>query len=63
MEKRRKQFKLHSIKLEATVSDRLEAHCQKTGQTKTAVIEQSVMNYIDKYEAMVAHFEKVEDVD
>lgn len=39
MEKERKQFKLHSIKLEKRVSDRLEAHCQKTGQTKTAVIE------------------------
>lgn len=63
MEKERKQFKLHSIKLEKTVSNRLEAHCQKTGQTKTAVIEQSVMNYIDRYEAMLAHFEKVEGVD
>lgn len=62
MEKERKQFKLHSIKLEKTVSNRLEAHCQKTGQTKTAVIEQSVMNYIDRYEAMVANFEKTKDV-
>lgn len=39
MAKEKKQFKLHSIKLEQEVSDKLEEYCSATGATKTAVIE------------------------
>ena len=52
MAKEKKQFKLHSIKLEQEVSDKLEEYCSATGATKTAVIERGIVYYIELMEGL-----------
>lgn len=53
MAQNKKQFKLHSIKLDAELTKRLEAFCKNTGLTKTAVIERGISQYMDIYDALL----------
>lgn len=53
MAQNKKQFKLHSVKLDADLAERLEAFCKETGLTKTAVIERGIEHYMDVYRALL----------
>ena len=55
----RHQYKLHSIKLDLDVTDALEAYCEETGMTKTAVIEKGIMLYIDSKNSIQEKLQKV----
>jgi len=47
-----KENKNFGIKMTEETFEKLNALCKETGQTKTAVIEIAIQNYIDDYEEL-----------
>lgn len=58
MAKQSKEYKLHSIKMDIKVTEELDKFCQMSGQTKTFVIEQAIMNYIDEFNELYQKMNK-----
>lgn len=50
MARPRKESHPFSIKMEAETYERLQAYCEKSGQSKTVAIERAVNMFIDNYE-------------
>ena len=48
MPRAKKEYKMLTIKLEKSVSDKLEEYCVKAGQTKTMAIERILLAYFMK---------------
>lgn len=54
MARKKKEYANVGIKMEKSVSDKLDKYCEESGMSKTAVIERAVKSYIennDKNEA------------
>ncbi len=47
MARKKKEYANVGIKMEKSVSDKLDKYCEDTGMSKTAVIERAVKNYIE----------------
>ena len=45
-----KENRVVSIRMDARIADRLDKHCEETGQSKTLAIERAVDRYIDDYD-------------
>ncbi len=54
MAKQKKETKPCSLRMDASIFDRLEEFCQETGITKTALIEKAVVLFMDDYEKKMA---------
>ena len=46
-----------SIKMDKATFDRLEAYCERAGQTKTVAIERALNKLIDEYDDLVEAYE------
>lgn len=49
MPRRKKDYILLNMKLDAEIGNLLEAFCKVTGQTKTTAVERAVKQYIEEY--------------
>lgn len=49
MAKQKKESKPCSLRMEATLYERLDEFCQKTGISKTAVLEKGAIAFMDNY--------------
>lgn len=58
MPKPRKDSHPFSIRMEQETCERLEAYCNKSGQSKTVAIERAVNFFIDDYEEKMQIIEK-----
>ncbi len=50
MARKKKDYANVGIKMEKSVSDRLDKYCDESGMSKTAVIERAVKSYIENNE-------------
>lgn len=48
MARKKKEYANVGIKMEKSVSDKLDKYCEESGMSKTAVIERAVRSYIEK---------------
>ncbi len=46
-----KENRAVTVRMEATLADRLDAYCEDSGQSKTLAIERAVERYMDDYYA------------
>lgn len=53
MARPRKESHPFSIKMDAETYERLQAYCEKSGQSKTIAIERAVNMFIDYYEQKI----------
>lgn len=60
MAKQKKETKPCSLRMDASIFDRLEEFCQETGITKTALIEKAVVLFMDDYESKMGKQESKE---
>ena len=49
MAKQKKESKPCSLRMEAALYERLDAFCQETGISKTAVLEKGAIAFMDNY--------------
>lgn len=49
MAKQKKESKPCSLRMEATLYERLDEFCQETGISKTAVLEKGAIAFMDNY--------------
>lgn len=49
MAKQKKESKPCSLRMEATLYERLDAFCQETGISKTAVLEKGAIAFMENY--------------
>lgn len=49
MPRRKKNAKVLNIKLDIAVSDKLEAFCEESGQSKTIAVERFLNKCLDEY--------------
>lgn len=47
-----------NVKIEKAIYDRLEEFRKKSGQTKTAIVERSLLTYMDNYERIFTQLDK-----
>ena len=57
MPRQKKDAQPISIKMDKTTFDRLEAYCERAGQSKTVAIERALNKLIDEYDDMVEAYE------
>ena len=48
----KKDYKLQSVKMQKQIAERLDNFCLCSGQTKTFIIEQAVLKYMDEFESL-----------
>ena len=53
MAKKTKESKPFSIRMDKSIFDRLEAFCEKSGQSKTVAIKRAVNMYVDDYDTKI----------
>ena len=51
MARKKKEYANVGIKMEKSVSDKLDKYCEESGMSKTAVIERAVKSYINAEES------------
>jgi predicted DNA-binding protein len=49
MPRQRKESRVLNIRLDMSISDRLEQFCDDSGQTKTAAVERALAAYMDDF--------------
>lgn len=59
MPRAKKNAKPFSIKMDIDVYERLEAYCEKSGQSKTLAIERAVNMFIDDYNQKMQTIESI----
>ncbi len=57
MPRQKKDAQPISIKMDRATFDRLEAYCERAGQSKTVAIERALNKLIDEYDDMVEAYE------
>ena len=57
MPRQKKDAQPISIKMDKATFDRLEAYCERAGQSKTVAIERALNKLIDEYDDMVETYE------
>ena len=57
MPRQKKDAQPISIKMDRATFDRLEAYCERAGQSKTVAIERALNKLIDEYDDMVKAYE------
>ena len=62
MAKKKKDYVRCDINMETSIATRLEEFCSKSGQTKTAVIEHAVQNYINEFNKLYEKMNKAQEV-
>lgn len=59
MARQKKDAQPISVKMDKATFDRLEAYCERAGQTKTVAIERALNKLIDEYDDMVEVYESL----
>ena len=57
MPRQKKDAQPISIKMDKATFDRLEAYCERAGQSKTVAIERAINILIDEYDDMLKAYE------
>jgi predicted DNA-binding protein len=57
MSRQKKDAKPISIKMDKATFDRLEAYCERAGQSKTVAIERAINKLVDEYDDMLKAYE------
>lgn len=52
MGRSKKDYKVQSIRMDEKIADRLDKFCEVSGQTKTFIIEQAVVRYMNDFEKL-----------
>lgn len=55
-----KEYKPLSVRLDATLYERLEEYSKQSGQSKTVAIERALTKFIDDYEKKMKMLESIE---
>ena len=50
MSRQKKDFKALNCKLDSTIWDALDNHCEETGISKTFAVEKAVKKYLEDYQ-------------
>ena len=58
MPRSKKEHKMCTIKMDVEIAERLDSFCDMSGQTKTFVIEQAILNYMEEFNALYQKMNK-----
>ena len=58
MSRPKKEHKMCTIKMDVEIADKLDSFCEMSGQTKTFVIEQAILNYMEEFNALYQKMNK-----
>ena len=53
MPREKKDYQACNIKMKENIAIQLDEHCRLTGQTKTAVIEMAVEEYLENFDVLI----------